>query len=58
MYTKKEAAPCSLKGAVAASFKLEQNYFLTQFSLQTHYHQTQLPHFSFCTLPHWPHSIV
>jgi hypothetical protein len=35
MYTKKEAAPCSLKGAVAASFKLEQNYFLTQFSLQT-----------------------
>lgn len=32
---KKEAAPRSLNGAVTASFKLEQNYFLTQFSLQT-----------------------
>ncbi len=32
---KKEAAPRSLNGAVTASFKLEQNYFLTQFILQT-----------------------
>ena len=32
---KKEAAPCSLNGADTASFKLEQNYFLTQFILQT-----------------------
>jgi hypothetical protein len=32
---KKEAAPCSLNGADTASFKLEQNYFLTQFVLQT-----------------------
>ena len=32
---KKEAAPCSLNGAVTASFKLEQYYFLTQFILQT-----------------------
>ena len=32
---KKEAAPCSVNGAVAASFKLDQNYFLTQFILQT-----------------------
>jgi hypothetical protein len=35
MLRKKEATPCSLNGAAAASFKLEQNYFLTQFSLQT-----------------------
>jgi hypothetical protein len=33
---KKEAAPCSLNGADTASFKLDQNYFLTQFILQTH----------------------
>ena len=32
---KKEAAPCSLNGAVTASFKLEQYYSLTQFILQT-----------------------
>ena len=32
---KKEAAPCSLNGAAAASFKLQQNYILTQFILQT-----------------------
>ena len=32
---KKEAAPSSLNGAVTASFKLEQYYFLTQFILQT-----------------------
>src|ERR1017187_9428311 len=36
MYRKREAAPCSLNGAVTASLKLEQNYFLTQFILQTH----------------------
>ena len=35
MLRKKEAAPCSLNRAATASFKLEQNYFLTQFSLQT-----------------------
>lgn len=35
MIRKKEAAPCSLNRAATASFKLEQNYFLTQFSLQT-----------------------
>ena len=33
---KKEAAPCSLDGAAAASIKLVQNYILTQFILQTH----------------------
>jgi hypothetical protein len=33
---KKEAATRSLDGAVAASIKLVQNYFLTQFILQTH----------------------
>jgi hypothetical protein len=33
---KKEAAPCSLDGAVTASFKLDQNNYLTQFILQTH----------------------
>lgn len=33
---KKEAVTCSLNGADTASFKLEQNYSLTQFSLQTH----------------------
>lgn len=33
---KKEAAPCSVYGADAASFKLDQNYSLTQFILQTH----------------------
>ncbi len=32
---KKEAATCSLMGAVAASIKLVQNYILTQFILQT-----------------------
>jgi len=32
---KKDAASCSLNGATAASFKLDQNYFLTQFILQT-----------------------
>jgi hypothetical protein len=32
---KKEAAPCSLNGAAAASIKLVQNYILTQFILQT-----------------------
>jgi len=32
---KKEAAPRSLNGAAAASFKFEQYYFLTQFILQT-----------------------
>ncbi len=32
---KKEAAPCSLDGAAAASIKLVQNYILTQFNLQT-----------------------
>jgi len=32
---KKEAAPCSLDGAVAASIKLVQNNTLTQFILQT-----------------------
>ncbi len=32
---KKEAVTCSLNGADTASFKLEQNYSLTQFSLQT-----------------------
>ena len=32
---KKEAAPCSLNGADTASFKLDQNYLLTQFILQT-----------------------
>ncbi len=35
VYRKKEAVPCSLKGAVTASFKLDKNYFLTQFILQT-----------------------
>jgi hypothetical protein len=35
MYRKKEAAPCSLDVAVAASFKLDQNNYLTQFILQT-----------------------
>ena len=34
-YRKKETSPCSLNGAAAASFKLEQNYNLTQFNLQT-----------------------
>ena len=34
---KKEAATCSLDGAVAASIKLVQNNILTQFILQTHY---------------------
>jgi hypothetical protein len=33
---KKETVPCSLNGADTVSFKLEQNYFLTQFILQTH----------------------
>src|SRR5258708_36795692 len=33
---KKEAAPCSVNGADTASFKLDQNYYLTQFILQTH----------------------
>jgi hypothetical protein len=37
MYRKREAAPCSLNGAVTASLKLEQNYFLTQFILQTRF---------------------
>jgi hypothetical protein len=32
---KKEAATCSLDGAVTASIKLVQNYILTQFILQT-----------------------
>ena len=32
---KKEAVPRSLKGAITASFKLNQNYNLTQFILQT-----------------------
>jgi len=32
---KKEAVPCSLNGADTASFKLDQNYFLTQFILHT-----------------------
>ena len=32
---KKKAAPCSKNGAVAASFKLIQNYLVTQFILQT-----------------------
>jgi hypothetical protein len=32
---KKEAAPCSLYGADTASFKLDQNNYLTQFILQT-----------------------
>jgi hypothetical protein len=32
---KKEAAPCSLDGAVTASFKLDQNNILTQFSIKT-----------------------
>jgi hypothetical protein len=32
---KKEAAPCSVNGAVAASIKLVQNNILTQFILQT-----------------------
>lgn len=35
VHRKKEAAPCSVIGADTASFKLEQNYFLTQFILQT-----------------------
>jgi hypothetical protein len=30
MYRKKEAAPCSLDVAVAASFKLDQNFYLTK----------------------------
>jgi hypothetical protein len=34
-FRKKEAAPCSLNGADTASFKLVQNYYLTQFILQT-----------------------
>jgi uncharacterized glyoxalase superfamily protein PhnB len=34
-FRKKEAAPCSLNGAAAASIKLVQNYTLTQFILQT-----------------------
>jgi len=34
-YRKREAAPCSLNGAVTASLKLDQNYKLTQFNLQT-----------------------
>jgi hypothetical protein len=34
---KKEAAPCSVNGADTASFKLVQNYYLTQFILQTHF---------------------
>ena len=34
---KKEAAPCSLYGAVTASFKLDQNNYLTQFILQTRF---------------------
>ena len=32
---KKEAAPCSLNGADTASFKLVQNYILTQFILHS-----------------------
>lgn len=36
---KKEPAHCSLNGAAAASFKLEQYYSLTQFILQTLTHQ-------------------
>jgi hypothetical protein len=32
---KKAAGPCSLNGAAAASFKLDQNYFLIRFILQT-----------------------
>jgi hypothetical protein len=35
VHRKREAAPCSLNGAVTASLKLEQNYKMTQFSLQT-----------------------
>jgi hypothetical protein len=35
LYRKKEASPCSLDGAVAASFKLVQNYSLTQLILHT-----------------------
>jgi hypothetical protein len=35
VYRKKEASPCSLDGAVSASFKLDQNYYLTQFDLHT-----------------------
>jgi len=35
-HRKKEAATCSLDGAVAASIKLVQNDILTQFILQTH----------------------
>src|SRR5579862_268967 len=34
-YRKREAAPCSLNGAVTASLKLDQNYKMTQLSLQT-----------------------
>jgi hypothetical protein len=34
-FRKKEAATCSLDGAVTASIKLVQNYILTQFILQT-----------------------
>ncbi len=34
-HRKKETAPCSENGAVAVSFKLNQNYYLTQFILQT-----------------------
>ena len=33
----KEAAPCSLNGADTASSKLVQNYYLTQFILQTRF---------------------
>jgi hypothetical protein len=32
---KKKRASCSLERAAAASFKIEQNYSLTQFTLQT-----------------------
>ncbi len=39
MHRKKEAARCSLDGAVTAPFKLDQNNYLTQFILQTLFRQ-------------------
>lgn len=35
VYRLKEAAPCSVNGADTASFKLQLDYSLTQFILQT-----------------------
>lgn len=35
LFRKKETVPCSVIGADTVSFKLDQNYYLTQFNLQT-----------------------